>query len=125
MKHLGGALQIQIDDNRAEPTASQQGQRLVGTGADLTIDFEFVERRTEHTQGGLVAAEKERLRNSVRMRVTVSREVPISCAISSWVSASFRRTPSFVFSPLSAHSNSSRAIFSDTECESPNVRINS
>src|SRR5215471_12303655 len=62
-------------------------------------------------------------RNSPRTRVTVSREVPMSCAISSCVSAILIRMPSLVCSPESAHSSNRRANFSETECERPSERI--
>ena len=62
-------------------------------------------------------------RNSLSTRVTVSRDVPISCAISSWVRETLIRMPSFVVSPSDAHSSSSRASFSPTECDNPSDRI--
>src|ERR1035437_7353779 len=61
---------------------------------------------------------------SANKRVTVSLEVPIICAISSWVRASFRRGSVFAASPfLALHSNSSFANFSPAECERPRERI--
>ena len=61
--------------------------------------------------------------NSANSRVTVSREVPIICAISSWVSRSFNRGSGLPASPfLELHSRSSFANFSAAECESPSER---
>src|SRR5271157_334978 len=61
---------------------------------------------------------------SANSRVTVSREVPIICAISSCVSASLRRGSDLAVSPfLVLHSSSSLASFSPAEWESPRARI--
>src|SRR5579884_2924631 len=60
---------------------------------------------------------------SANKRVTVSREVPIICAISSWVRASFSRGSCFAASPFrDVHSRSSLASFSPAECDSPSDR---
>ncbi len=61
---------------------------------------------------------------SANSRVTVSREVPIICAISSCVSASFTRGSLLVASPLRIlHSSRSFASFSPAECDKPSERI--
>src|SRR5437660_8908776 len=60
---------------------------------------------------------------SAKRRVTVSRDVPIICAISSWVSASLTRGSTFADSPLrELHSTKSLASFSPAECERPRLR---
>ncbi len=63
-----------------------------------------------------------RLRKSARTRVTVSREVPMICAISSCVSASFTLGSGWSWL-VAVHSSSSRARRSGAECESPRLRI--
>src|SRR5215472_10291118 len=68
------------------------------------------------------------LLKSPRTRETVSREVPTSCAISSWVSVTRMGIScvffaSEVFSGCLAQSNRSRAIFSGTELDRPSERI--
>src|SRR5437016_1952011 len=60
---------------------------------------------------------------SAKSRVTVSREVPIICAISSWVRASFTRGSCFAASPFfELHSRRSLASFSEAECDRPSER---
>src|SRR5438477_11573342 len=60
---------------------------------------------------------------SAKSRVTVSRDVPIICAISSWVRASFKRGSCFADSPfLELHSSKSLASFSDAEWDKPSER---
>src|SRR5271157_6643340 len=63
-----------------------------------------------------------RLRKSASTRVTVSREVPIICAISSWVSASLTLGSACCGLP-EVHSSSSRARRSGAECDRPRLRI--
>ena len=62
------------------------------------------------------------LRNSDRRRVMVSRLVPMSCEISSWVMASRTRTFPLLTSPSAAVSSKNLANLSDTECDNPIVR---
>jgi hypothetical protein len=60
---------------------------------------------------------------SANSRVTVSREVPIICAISSCVSRIFNRGSGLVESPfLPLQSSSSVASFSAAECDNHNAR---
>src|SRR5579862_9705989 len=60
---------------------------------------------------------------SAKIRVTVSRDVPISCAISSCVSVIFKDGSRFRNSPfLELQSSSNFASFSPAERESPSER---
>jgi len=52
----------------------------------------------------------------------VSRLVPTSCEISSWVIASRTRTVPLLTSPSAEVSSKNLANLSDTECDNPIVR---
>ncbi len=58
------------------------------------------------------------LLNSESKRVMVSRLVPTSCEISSWVIANRTRTDPVTF-PSEAVSSRNRANLSETECDNP------
>src|ERR1019366_5819279 len=65
-----------------------------------------------------------RFLRAANKRVTVSRDVPIICAISSWVSASLKRGSALAASPFcTLQSNSSFASLSAAEWGSPIARI--
>src|SRR4051812_45211757 len=88
----------------------------------LAIDFNAVLFRINNVEPFDITI--WRFFKSANKRVTVSRDVPIICAISSCVSASFRRGSTLFASPVFVlQSSSSLASFSAAECDKPSDRI--